>query len=407
MTDIHTMIEIGFNEYPDIVGFNVLTMNRVNTFKAIEFMRVVYPQIKIVLGGIHATLMYEQILKKYPEVIIIRGEGEITFADLLKNLDNLHNVDGIAFWENDRVVLNKNRELISDLDILPFPKHSLFFEGDRTTASILTSRGCPNNCSFCCLNPISKRTVRFRSKENVINEIKYLIDKFPKLKSVWIHDDSFFLDNLRVISICEDIIKYDLHKKVSFTCSGRFKPITQDMVNWLEKANFRTVMFGLESGSNRILARCNKHITQDDAEKAIRMFVGKDIDVSLFLIVGLPGEDWESVNETCDLVTRLQKIKYMAFKDIGILIVYPGTEVYDAVKDAGQITDNYWITDKSTPLYNVEHSIATLGEYKKYILNRISIDNIITIDGFRSQIHMIPHALSFVIKRKIRSLLEA
>jgi len=145
---------------PNIVGFQILTSNRVSTYQLLEYVHENYPDIKIIIGGIHTTIMYEQLLKKFPFAIAVLGEGEITFAELAKNLfqsnADLREVDGIAFNKNGSLVTTKTRDLIENLDDLPFPKHDIFLEdGKRTSACLLTTRGCPFSCSFCCLDVIS------------------------------------------------------------------------------------------------------------------------------------------------------------------------------------------------------------------------------------------------------------
>lgn len=145
---------------PKIIGFQMLTNNRVSSFRLIEYIHKNYPEINIVIGGIHASLMYEQILKKYPFLTAVLGEGELTFAELIPKLINKDNdfesINGIAFNKNGEIVKTKTRALIENLDILPFPKHEIFFTEDRSLGNLLTSRGCPFNCSFCCLDSISQ-----------------------------------------------------------------------------------------------------------------------------------------------------------------------------------------------------------------------------------------------------------
>ena len=393
--------------FPDIVGFNMLTMNRVSTYRGIEWIHEYYPKIQIVLGGIHATLMYQQILERYPYVIIIRGEGELTFADLLEALemgDDYSQTPGIAYCTEGKIFKNPDRELIEDLDILPFPKHEIFFKGGRKFAGILTSRGCPSSCSFCCLNPISKKRVRFRSVAYVIQEIEYLIKTFPKLETIWIHDDSFFLNTPRVIHFCDEIVERGIN--ISFICSGRFKPITEVLVLGLEKAGFKSVMLGLESGDEYILELCHKGIDHEDILKATKLFSQTNIDLTMFLIVGLPGENLSTILNTAKFIQELQQIKYLYYQDIGILAVYPGTEVYELMKQGGLIVDDFWMTSAATPYYTVDSDVSMLKAYKEILLSHISVDKIITPSGFLHQFNMLPWSFPYVWKYKLFPKIE-
>jgi len=374
---------------PDMLGFQILTGNRVCSFRLIEHIKSNYPDIKLIIGGIHVTIMYKQILEKYPSLTAVLGEGEITVSELIDNRKTLEEIDGIAFNRNGRIIETKERALIENLDELPFPKHEIFFNETRRCGCILTSRGCPFSCTFCCLCSISQRRVRFRSVNNVVDEIEYLINKFTEMSSVWIHDDSFFLNNNRAIEFCNEIVKRGI--KIEFICSGRMKPLSQQMINAMEKAGFTHVLFGLESGAKEILKTSKKAITKEDAINAIKLFAKSSIKVTTFLIVGLPGETIETIKETIELVQTLQKIKYIWFgNDLIVLFIYPGTEVYELAKNKGFIDDSYWLTNKSIPFYTAEHSIETLIEWKNIMLDHLSLSRILTSSGFAAQKKMIP-----------------
>lgn len=373
---------------PDVVGLQILTANRVCSFRLIELINNKYPNIRIIAGGIHVTVMYEQILHKYPFLTAVLGEGEITFSELIDDGKRLEDIDGIAFHHDGRIIKTRERALIENLDELPFPKHEIFFNESRRCGCILTSRGCPFSCTFCCLCSISQRKVRYRSVKNVVDEIEYLTRKFKQMSSLWIHDDSLFLNNDRVIELCNEIVKRGI--KLEFTCSGRMKPLNAQMIAALEKAGFTHILFGLESGAKEILKTSKKAITKEDAINAIELFSKTSIRVTMFFIIGLPGETIETVKETIELVQTLQRIKYIWLGDqMGILFIYPGTEVYEIAKAKGFIDDGYWLTDKNTPFYTAEHSIETLREFEDMMLNHLSLSRMFTSSGFEAQKKMI------------------
>jgi radical SAM superfamily enzyme YgiQ (UPF0313 family) len=373
---------------PDIVGFQILTGNRVISFRLTEYIKNNYPSIKIIIGGIHATIMYKQILDKYPFLTVILGEGEITISELLDNRKSPENIDGIAFNHNGKIIKTNDRALIENLDELPFPKHNIFFNETRRSGCILTSRGCPFSCTFCCLCSVSQRKVRYRSVKNVVDEIEFMKNEFKEMNSVWIHDDSFMLNNKRVMEFCEEIVKRRI--KLEFICSGRMKPINPQMIKAMEKAGFKHVLFGLESGAEEILKTSKKAISKEDAMNAFTLFANSSIRITAFLIVGLPGETYDTVKETIEFIQTLQKIKYTIYGDIGVLFIYPGTEVYEIAKRKGIIDDDYWLTENNTPFYTAENSIETLLEFKETILNHIALDRIFTQAGYAAQKNMIP-----------------
>jgi len=388
---------------PEIVGLQILTANRVSSFRLIEYLHNNYPEIQILIGGIHATIMYQQILNKFPYVIAVLGEGEITFSDLVNELSkpniNFYKIDGIAFNDNGDIIKTNPRTLIGNLDDLPIPKHEIFFNNtNRTTGCILTARGCPFNCSFCCLDILSRGKVRLRSVANIIAEIEWMIKKFPQMSDIWIHDDTFFIDNKRVVEFCDEIIRRKI--KINFTCSGRMKPLSQEMVNKLEQANIKKVLLGLESGDEGILKSCHKAITQQDVINAIKLFSKSKITVTAFLIVGLPGETLKTILETAKFVKKLQKIKYLYFSETAILTVYPGTEVYEIAKTGGMIDDSYWLTDKPTPLFTLENSEEQLIKFKEILLNHISVDRFFTPAGFLKQFKMTPYVIKYILNHR-------
>lgn len=387
---------------PNVIGFQVLTATRISTYKAIEYIHENYPDIKIILGGIHATVMWKQLVDKYPYVTCVLGEGENTFDELVKELfkknPKLCKIDGIAYNNGFESIRTKPRELL-DVNTLPFPSHEIFLnDKERDDATILTTRGCPNACSFCCLNPESKRRVRFRDVNNVIEEIEYILKTFPQVKKIWIQDDSFFIDNNRVIKFCDEIIRRNI--KVDFLCSGRMKPLTEEMVLKLEQAGFKTIFLGLESGSKRILDSCRKNITPEDVINAFKLFAKTKINIKAHLIIGLPNENWESIKETAKLIRQIQKIKYTIYPTyFNILQLYPGSEVYEIAKSRGFINDSYWLTNKEVPLYTSEHSLEQLKEFERYLANEVSIYTIKTRKGFFRQLPMIPYVIKYFNKK--------
>ena len=388
---------------PDIVGFQILTPNRISSYRLIEHLHEFNPDIQLVAGGIHATLMHRQLIEKYPYLIVVLGEGEITLAELAAKYDgsteSLGQIDGLAFLKDHQVITTNRRKLIENLDELPLPKHEVFFHDNRASASILTARGCPFNCSFCCLDVLSQRRVRKRSVASIITEIEWLKNKFPQLKKIWIHDDTFFIDTKRVIEFCDEIVKRNI--KLQFTCSGRVKPISAEMVKKLEQAGFTKVLLGLESGDEEILKRCHKNITQQDVIDAFKLFAKTKISVYAFLIIGLPGETLETVLNTVRFVQKIQRIKYVYYnEDVAILSVYPGTEVYEIAKAGGMINDEYWLTDKPTPIFTLESDYSQLLKFKNYLLDRISLDRYFTLAGFRAQFWMTPYIIKYLIINK-------
>ncbi len=391
---------------PDVVGLQVFTMNRVATYKILDVLLLKYPHIRVVLGGIHASIMYHQLLNKYPTVIVVIGEGEITLKQLInsyKSGSSLNSIEGLAFWRDGQVIMTNPRPLIQDLDLLPFPKHQIFFENEpkRKVAHMITSRGCPFKCSFCCLHIISERKWRTRDPEKVVEELILLKETYPSLHTVQFHDDTLTLDQKRTFNLCELLIKQKLGLK--FICSARVKPSSREMFLLMKKAGFTKIMFGLETGSRTLLKSIHKNIKPEDAINLFENIRGIDFDITTFLMCGFPGENDETISETIKLVKKTQKIHYNYIAGVGKLIVYPGTEVYEIMKKAGNIDDNFWLSYEPVPLFTVENSLARLLTFENRIMNNVSIDRILTKEGFKSQIpYLWKEILIFIFKNPMQ-----
>lgn len=380
------------NFKPEVIGFQVFSMVRTSTFSVIELLKD--RDVKIVLGGIHATIMYEQILERFPESIVVLGEGEITLTELVDRFQNnkdISDVAGIAYMSNgDSLVKTPTRVLLKDIDSLPYPDHEFYFNlsPHRTVAHMISSRGCPFHCTFCALKVISQGKVRKRSVDSVIDEIVTLKKNHPHLQHIQFHDDTMLLDNPRMIEFCKKIVELNLD--LTFECSARVKPVSEELFSWMEKAGFTKIMFGLETGSQAILKSIKKKISREDVLNLFELLRKFDFDVTTFLIIGFPGENMETVQETIDLVNETQRIKYNLITGVGILWVYPGTEVYELAKRNLMMTDDFWMTDKSVPYYTVDYSLDELRKMQDKVLDAVSISRICTVKGFKSHFLKMP-----------------
>ena len=385
---------------PDVLGLSLMTHSRVSAFRMIEYTHEHHPDVRIVIGGMHPTVMWQQIAEKYPYITIVRGEGEITFHKLIEAFENdgpLDKIPGVAYYDGESVFTTGNRALIDDLDDLPFPKHELFVRQGKTMANLLTSRGCPYRCNFCVLDWMSQRKVRFRSGENIADEVEMLLKKFPSITTIWIHDDAFMINKNRTIEFCDAIIERGI--KTQFVASARFRPISDEVVNKMEQAGFVHVLFGLESGADDVIKGMKKGISKDHVRYGMNLFGKTGMKATAFLITGLPGETDETIEETINFVQEIQNINYLFYDEIGVAAIYPGTEMYAMARATGKISDEYWLTDGDIPHYTIEHggvyTYEKLLEMKETIRKSVSLGNMFTPDGFLQQKKLIPEILKY------------
>jgi len=344
---------------PDIVGISNMCTNRVSSFKLIKLTKKINPNIKIIMGGVHPTLMYKQLLNNFPIDYIVLGEGEKTTPELIRNLENkphfkfLKDITGIAYKRDGEIIFTGNREKMNneELDNLPFPKHSYFKEkiNKYGIAYIASSRGCPFNCIFCSSSQYWGRHRTQRSAKNVFEEIKYLKKQFPNLKSLYFVDDEFICDKKRIIDLCDIMIKEKIN--LTWECLGRASSISEELVKHMKEAGCTKIKMGIETGSAKLLKSINKMVTPKQIIDASKVIQKCGVTISAFLIVGFPGEDKDTINETISLLKEIKVVGEPA-----ILQVYPGTALYDYCKEKGYLIDEYWIEDNPVPLFLYEHS---------------------------------------------------
>ena len=373
---------------PDIIGFQVLPSERQVLFSIIKKIHMRYPSKKIIAGGLFPTTMYPQLFQLFPFLIIVCGEGEETVPTLVQQLHHngdLESIPGIAYINQGQIIKTAERPLLLKIDTIPFPERTItnIPPEHETAIWIITSRGCPAQCSFCALPAISQRHPRYRSIENIIAELEQIQQKYPQVKTIKIADDSFFINPQRVIDFCTEVINRKM--TFTFTCQGRIKPITETMVKKLAAAGFTQISLGLESGSDKILANAHKGICRQDMIKALSLFSKTNINVCLNLMVGLPGETWETIKETMHFVKQLQHIHYIFQVNIGIVRVYPKTELYQELLDKNIVTDAIWHQKYESPVYTAEHSVETLLQMYYFLETTLCTKKIITLKGFLYQ----------------------
>lgn len=382
------------NHSPDIVGISCLTDQRVSVYRLIKMVKSLNKGIKIVLGGFHATIMYEQMLNNFPVDAIVLGEGEYTFLQLVQTWEKsgrLQDVKGIVFLDDGKLVRTEDRELIRDLDAIPFPAYH-FFDLDmyagwelhkrvataleygdyykHRNAAIITSRGCPWNCSFCTVSSIWGRKWRARSAKNIVDEVELLVKKY-NCKIIDFVDDIFSLDQKRVIDISEEIIRRKLDILWGFETGVRY--VSEEMLNIAAKAGCKFIVFGVESASKKVMKNISGKTDMETTIKAFELTKKAGIATGAFIMVGNPGEDEESINET---IKTLRVIKPDVIIN-QVLMVFPGTELYNRAKNEGFINDGYWLSDLSAPYYEQQNSLQKLVRLQKkltyYSMNGFSV----------------------------------
>jgi radical SAM superfamily enzyme YgiQ (UPF0313 family) len=329
--------------YPDVVGITSVTPSIYQAYQVAKIAKDVREDCKVVVGGPHATFLPDQTLKECRYIdIIVRSEGEETIRELAEAFEKggWERVKGITFRKGDCIVSNDLRPLIKDIDEIPFPSWDLLpmdkyqFCGQRY-AFMLTSRGCPFNCSFCASSRLFGGFWRGRSPENVVEEIRILHEKFG-IRNIEFADDTFTLNQKRVERICEEIVGEGLD--ISWGASSRVDTLSRGLVEKMRKAGCWIIFLGIESGSQKILDAVGKRITIEQARRAVKIVKEAGIQVLGSFIIGFLQDTMETINETI----RFAKTLNLDYAEFSILTPYPGTPIYEHAKKNNLLLTEDW-----------------------------------------------------------------
>jgi anaerobic magnesium-protoporphyrin IX monomethyl ester cyclase len=339
---------------PDVVGITSMTPTIQSALLSAATAKEACPDAMVVLGGPHATFMDEQVLNEEEAVdVVVRGEGEETLLELAKTVSNpkgLNRIQGITFRNNGQTVRTPTRPFIKNLDELPRPaykhfpleKYRLF---GRRMLPILTSRGCPSQCSFCTTARMFGKAFRARNPKNIVDELAWLRDVHGA-DAFSFYDDTFTLDKKRALKICEEIRNREIG--LPWDCQTRVSVVSEEILRKMREANCQQVFFGVESGCQKILDAVHKGTTVEQNERAIRLAKDAGLFVSVSVMIGYPGETKEMLKQTIDLVKKTEP------DDVYICVAtpYPGTELRRVVEQMGWEMSNDWGQyDTITPVF--------------------------------------------------------
>lgn len=340
---------------PRVIGFSMLSFNRNSARRAATIAKQILPGCVTICGGPHASPMHDQILKHYDIDIVAQGEGEHTLVEILKAGGDpaaLQNVSGISFKNGSEIVHTPYREFIQNLDDIPYPNHDLFADKIRkeSRAFVITTRGCPGRCHFCVSTLQLGAMYRMRSAENVLDEIKELYNRY-KITKLGLQDDAFTLNKQRTFDFCDGLESMGLD--LEWSASTRVNAFNQEIATAMRRAGCKTLAFGVESGSAKLLKAMNKRVKPEQIIEAIRISNEAGFTTGVLLMVGTPGENWSTVKETVSLVKQASPAEV---KSVALLQIFPGTHWYKHCQEKGYLDDSYWLTEKPVPYYTFENS---------------------------------------------------
>ena len=387
--NIYKLAGILLREKPQVVGVTATTHTRFSAIKCVEIARRSLPKAHIVVGGPHFTATSDDALRAVPDIdSVVRGEGENTIVELVNTIENkgdFRKINGLSFREGEDIIHTQERQVTMDLDSLPFPDRNLLKNGsyfeklpysDMPCKSILSSRGCPFNCTFCFPH---NRAYRRRSTGNILDEVEYLMNAF-NVQAIRFFDLTFTVGDGNVKEFCEEILKRNL--KFSWYCESRVD-IDLGLLGIMKRAGLYSLDFGMESASKKVLKSINKKIDPQQALDFAMKCNELGIITKAFLMISLPDEDIEDAEETFRFAKKLSK--YVPNIGISMTQIIPGTDLEKKAKELNILPQNFsWNSkyrskiskiftgNKSLPVYIEKLPLDYLtGLYQRYSIMEV------------------------------------
>jgi len=349
---------------PDVVACSALaTCNTYLVLRTLETAKRVNSKVLTIAGGQHFTATAQKSLEAYPEIdVIVRGEGEITLADIVNKVDGgfpFSKIKGISFRHNGKIFHNPSRPLIEDLNDLPYPGYHLVkdfvqkyhfsaMSGLKMPYALIEgSRGCEHHCTFCSQWCFWQGVWRKKSPKRIADEIEYCFQNFGS-RFIWLTDDNFGVGE-RANELANEIIKKGISEDLMWFTQVRCDDVIrhQDTLPKLRKSGLRWVLLGVESSKQSTLETFRKNITPEDAKKAVMLLKKNDIFTQAMFIIGERKDTAESIVESRKFINELDP----DFSIFGILTPFPGTELFEVAKK------NRWIEDSNWTHYDMIHAI--------------------------------------------------
>jgi len=323
----------------------------------------VNPNILTVAGGQHFTATVQESLETYPEIdVVVRGEGEQTLAELVKNAfkkPSFPRIKGISFRHNGAIVHNPSRPLIQNLEDLPYPGyhfvkdlvHKYHFSAmaglKAPYALIEGSRGCPHRCTFCSQWGHWQGTWRRKSPKRIADEMEFCYQNYGS-RFIWLTDDNFGFGE-QANELAEEIMQKGLSEDLMWFAQAR----CDDVIKYkaalpkLRKSGLRWILLGVESSKQATLETFRKKITTEEAKKAVKLLKKNDIFTQAMFIIGERKDTAESIAESRNFIDELDP----DFVIVAILTPFPGTNLFEEAKRNGWIEDFNWAN------YDMVHAV--------------------------------------------------
>ncbi len=341
----HNDLEEKIRAYqPQIIGLQTFCNTIGRTLEISKRVKEnISTDIKVIFGGVQATFFPKEYIADKNVDFVVVGEGEIIFKNLLdaleKNSTDFSHINGLVWKKNGQIVVNPPEKLIENLDILPFPARHLFdwklyhssaqLRGKKTSL-IITSRGCPYNCGFCFSHKTFGRTYRYMSSGRVIEEIKFLKEKY-NVDGLQFYDDTLTFNKARITELCDLMIAEKIN--LPWSCFTRVDCVTEELLKKMKAAGCYQIFYGVEAGNQRLLNLMSKGITIEQIKNAFSWTNNAGIEALASFIIGLPTETKEEARDSVKLAKEIEA----AYAHWELFTPYPGTNLYKIALEYGRL----------------------------------------------------------------------
>jgi anaerobic magnesium-protoporphyrin IX monomethyl ester cyclase len=324
---------------PRMVGISASTETYPNALEIASIAKRANPSIAVVIGGPHASVMHRQAAAEPDIDVVVRGEGEHTMlalADCLASgVGSLTAIAGITYVADGRVAATGDRPAISDPDALPLPARDLFpLPMYEQPASVLTSRGgCPCDCVFCAVNNIWKGRRRFRSADDVVREVELLVERYG-CDEISFADDTFTLSRRHATSLCDRLLPAGAGGLLcEWRCTTRVDMVDHDLLDTMRRAGCRSIAYGVESGSPRILESLGKRITRAHVLHAVAASLDLGMEVLCSFMFPHPDDTEDTIRQQTEFMNTL--VNMGATVSLALTTPFPGTAYYENANALG------------------------------------------------------------------------
>jgi len=379
---------------PEVVGIYTMTWTFRQACAMVKKVRALLPHAKVIAGGPH-VVSFPTLSIEYGDFdYAVMGEGEETIVELMETIEerkDVHTIRGIVCKDHGSIVQTENRPYIEDVNTIPFPARHLVpmdrfrdvFTRHQRFATMISSRGCPFDCTYCDRKNRMGRKWRARDPLNIVEEVREVAEKF-RIGEFMFFDDEFVISKRRTYEFCEQLLQQGLN--VLWECRARVDMVDRNLLEVMRRAGCYRIRFGFESGDNEILKVLKKGITVEHSIETARYAKEVGIEIVGYFMMGSPEETPETLRKTLELALTLDP-DYAVFSKT---ILIAGSELFSWGVENGVIEKDYWekflrgeeddpapcISTKELPSSVVDETISEANRRfylrSRYILKRLS-----------------------------------